>query len=792
MKYRLVLLVIYIIMSMTSGFAQKTITGEVIGKNKEAIEMFNVIIRNPTDSALIKGGTFWDGNFTIEGIRKDSIWLCVSRLGYKDRIIPVNINGYRDVVDLDTLHLVVKNIKMDRVVVRGKRNIFSLQDNKLVMNVNHTSLENAGTVKELLRKSAQIIVDKENTIKVFGKGKAKVLVDGREMATGRALSSISSQNVKQIELITNPQADYSAEGNAIINIILKDKQRRGINARIYSRSSFGEFYRNYSSFETNYKDSSLKVSVYYSYSPEKKKFTDVHKRIFSSGLTIKNKVTKIRNFDQDHFGRMSGDYKINSRNRIGLQFRGFFEGHDVNYTNTNTLQPVSGSSSFIKSENKAFVEYKSPTVNLNYTFQVDTSGEKLELYLDRSWYFAEKKDKIEGTSGKEVFHYRNERNNRIDLTTFKMDYHYPLFEDLLLKGGIKTKFTRNSSKHRFFRKTNNEWNKDEGNSQTFTYKEPVLAGYFIAEKNVGNVSIKTGLRAEHSKRHGAQSNREKAIIDTSYLDFFPSISLEYQFSDDLKSNLSYSKRINRPNYKDLNPYTIYYDSLSYIKGNPNLVPEISHSVELKLIYKKYASLSLGYTRANNPVFMTIEKKNPNSLITYGVKKNIDYSDAYTASIVAPYRTENWTTYNSVGIRYRENKYDGNGRTFFISRPMWYFSSYHNLDLPMGISLHGTLNYYTGGVNGIYEFQRKYTVDAGIKKTFMDNKLSLSMDWNDIFNTDTDKSSTNVQGLYMEHKGFYDRSYISLKIAYKFSNYKDIFRSRSVSKEERNRINKNYE
>jgi len=775
-----------------SGFAQKTIKGKVTGKNKEAMEMFNVIIRNPADSALIRGGTFWDGNFTIEGIKKDSIWICLSRLGYEDRIIPVNTHEYRNVIHLDTLRLTVKDIKMDEVVVRGKRNIFSHQDNKLIMNVNHTPLEDAGTVKELLRKSAQIIVDKENTIKVFGEGKAKVLIDGREIATGQGLNSISSQNVKQVELITNPQANYSAEGNAIINIILKDKQRPGINAKIYSRSSFGEFYRNYSSLETNYKDSSMKVSAYYSYSPEKKKYIDVHKRFFSSGLTIKNKVTKIRNFDQDHFGRLSGDYKINSQNRIGLQFRGFFEGHNVNYTNTNTLQPVSGSSSYIKSENEAFVEYKSPTLNLNYTFQADTNGEKLELYLDRSWYFAEKKDKIEETSGTDIFHYKNERNNRIDLTTFKMDYHYPLFDDLLLKSGIKTKFTRNSSKHDFFKKNNNEWNKEESNSQTFIYKEPMLSGYFIVEKNVDEISVKTGLRAEHTRRYGTQSNNEKAIIDTSYLDVFPSISLGYQFSNDLKTNLSYSKRINRPNYKDLNPYTIYYDSLSYIKGNPKLVPEISHSIELKLIYKEYAYLKLGYTRADNPIFMTIEKKNPNSIITYGIKKNIDYSDAYTASIVAPYRSEFWTTYNSLGIRYRENKYDGNGKTFSISRPMWYFSSYHKLDLPLGISFHGTLNYYTGGVNGIYKFQSKYTVDAGIKKKFMDDKLSLSIDWNDIFNTDKDKSNTTVQGLYMKHKGVYDRSRISLKFSYKFRNYKDIFRSRSVSKEERNRINKNFE
>jgi hypothetical protein len=236
----------------------------------------------------------------------------------------------------------------------------------------------------------------------------------------------------------------------------------------------------------------------------------------------------------------------------------------------------------------------------------------------------------------------------------------------------------------------------------------------------------------------------------------------------------------------LNPAIEYVDSLTYFQGNPALVPEIRHTLALQLSYLKMASVGVNYTRMNHLLAWYIEQDPANPSLTKITQKNIDKSDMLSIDVMLPYQNNWLTCYLSTGLLYTISNDRASG-VIDLKQPMWYAYSGFDVTLPYGFKLNTTVRYFTKGLENVFYFDPVFRMDAGIWKSFLNNKLTANILWNDLFKTDKMNTYTTINNRYIGYRYYFDRSVISLSLTYRFSSQKSRYQSRSSIRSESERI-----
>lgn len=317
----------------------------------------------------------------------------------------------------------------------------------------------------------------------------------------------------------------------------------------------------------------------------------------------------------------------------------------------------------------------------------------------------------------------------------------------------------------------------------YNYKENIGALYFILSKQFGKLDAELGTRVEVSDNYATTNI---IVQDTTEWNIFPSLNLNFSIAKNWNTSFSYAMKITRPTFQDLNPAIEYIDSLTYFQGNPTLVPEIRHALTFKLTYLKMASLGFSYTLKNNLLAWFIEQDPVNPAISKVTQKNIDKSDVLSIDAMLPYRN-NWVScYLSTGLIYTISNDKASGVSN-LKQPMWYAYSGFDLSLPHGYKLSTNIRYFTKGVENIFYFDPVFRMDASVRKSFLKDKLTASIMWNDIFRTDNMNTYTSINNRYIKYSYYFDLSILSFSITYRFSTQKSKYQSRSAISTESQRI-----
>ena len=582
-------------------------TGSISGRvttEGEPTEFANVVLLALKDSAVVKLElTDAAGIFTFTGIDSADYFIRTSGLGISQLAHPPFTVYPGQEVKLSDYEVGSSATTLETVEVTARKPFLEQKAGMLVVNVDQAITGQGGSVIDMLRKVPGVVVA-GNRIQMAGKSGLTILIDGRPtkyMDIESLLRDMPADNIKSIEVISQPGAQYDAEGNGgVINIVLKKNSLLGTNGQIYAGGGYGELlkYRAGASLSHRVGKWNLTGGAAYNHNT------------WIEGLDL------IRRFDDrtfDQSNRIEGspesyslragvDYDLTDRQRIGLNARyGWGDSKRTGRNVTNVLEPGTGQQLQQFTTTRDFVR---PWLSLNtdvfYRIQLDTAGQELNFDLSYNRFTRDGEATLL-TSGDGGFPDRtNLEPSEADIISGQVDYKIPINPQWVFKAGAKASKAELDNELRALVRQGGEMVLDEGLSNRFLYDEEIKAAYTNLTWEKGDFGANFGLRFEDTRMEGYNVTVD-SLNERNFSQLFPSLSFSAPVAGPIGVSLAYSYRIERPSYYDLNPFISFIDPLTFDKGNPFLQPELVHSGQLSVTYEKQPFFNLSYDYTNDVI-----------------------------------------------------------------------------------------------------------------------------------------------------------------------------------------------
>jgi len=776
-------LVILILMWSTALMAQN-ISGTLLQPDKTPAQYATVTIRSAKDSSVVKG-TLSDeqGAFSFKNVANGNYFVQAELIGTGKKTSPVfQYDGTEKM--LETLQLEPLDKSLAEVTITARKPLVEVQADKTILNVEGTVNSTGLNALEVLRKAPGVTVDNNDNVNLKGKNAVKVMIDGRDVPLdGKDLAALlkgtQAADIANIEVITNPSAKYDAAGNAgIINIKLKKNKALGTNGNVGLDATMGETPKGGMNFSLNHR--AERFNLFGSYNNH---YGDWHNtNAFyreQNGLVFDQKTTQYSE-SRWNSARVGADFFINSKHTVGVLVNSNYDPgnwHSQGDTKIGRIEAPGSVDSLLQATNDIQNNRFDYNGNLNYRFS-DTSGHSLNIDFDRGSY------RIRGESfqpnyyrtanGTELINQRIYSNNtpsNIDLTTVKADYEQNLWKG---KFGIGFKFSAVNTDNTFdfFNEINGESIKDVKVSNRFVYKERTTAGYINYNRMFAKkLNVQAGLRLENTDFMGdliSQNDQNGQRVGSNYTKLFPSAAITYTFNPTLGLNLTYSRRIDRPSYQDLNPFENKLDELTYQKGNPRLRPQFTNSIELSPTYKGYPVVSLGYSHTKDVFTQVLDTTNTRA--TFITQENIADQKNFTMSLNFPTPIAKWWD-GFVSFTGYRSAFKAKFREDFEFEQAFYACNVYSeqtFKLPKGFSVQLSGWFNSPGYWGTMRSISQGAMDFGVQKKILDGKGELRLRVGDILRTAGWGGTTVFSpGLVMNARGNWESKTVTLNFSYRF-------------------------
>ncbi len=568
------------------------------------------------------------GNFKLNGVHPGSYKLSITFIGYPTKIIdPVVTTDSKPDKNLGQIIVSPGSKTLKEVVVTGQKALVENHIDKLVYNVEKDLTAAGGNASDVLQKVPLVALDINGNVSVRGDGNVRVLINGKPSgATSASLSdllkAIPADQIKSIEVITNPSAKYDAEGTAgIINIVTKQSNISGfsgsVSGGIGTRQNNGNANINYSKNRLT-----LSANLGGNFTWPQTSLTQSYQDITSGDTSHTQKssgTSRVKRYSL--LGSFTAGYDFNKYNNITSTIRvtdGTF--------NTNSLSTTASNANFNSPTNTYDYAYNSNTVghnsfggfdwNIDYTHKFHKEGE--EISLSTQWSHSSIVTNF-NTIYSAVFNSQNQGDNIDGVNneyTVQLDYTLPINKILKLEAGGKEIIRKINSSSDVFLPDNAGalvFNQDE--SDLYNYNQNVTAGYGVLTLTLPkSYTILAGARLENTDINGESVNTSQDLpsVNQNYNTFIPSLTIQKAITPSQTLKLSYSKRITRPSLQYLNPFLNKSNILAQTQGDPDLGPETSQTIELNdnmFIKSSVLNFSIYYKR-NNGLISNITSELP--------------------------------------------------------------------------------------------------------------------------------------------------------------------------------------
>jgi hypothetical protein len=760
-----------------------TLRGQLIDQDAAAVSFANIALYNAKDSSLITGTVSdMDGKFEFRTtLINQPLRMVVSAIGFEKVQREFTLTA-AEVKDFGKLALIEDSKVLNAVTVKSMRPIIEMEPDKLVVTVEGTALAEGNTAFDVLERSPGVFVDQNGGIQLNGKQGVLVMIDDRQTYMSATelralLESMPASNIRNIELITNPSAKYDAEGVAgIINIQLKKNHMVGMNGSIYAGNEYNRYYGYNGGFNINYKKDKFNTFLNVDYARRNNYRDNGFERSFEQdGIpTHMSQVGEWRFTNHVPSVRMGLDYDINDKHSVGFTVRGTFLNALDDFSMQTDFRQIGEPTMLINSENLINKSFINLTSNLHYIAKLDSLGRKISVDLD----FANMNQTNNATFDN---HFRLESGELLsrdqmvnfnpvnyDIFALRSDYVHPLKDGKKLELGIKASRVVSDNNLRFEGLTDSGWEPLAHLSNHFIYTEHILAGYANYSAKLSPAWVmKAGLRAEQTYADGYSVTLDSTNF-RSYLDLFPSVFLQQNVSDKYQLTYSYSRRINRPNYESLNPFMFFIDPYTFASGNPNLNPSYSQVVEFTQTFHRMFNLTAGYTLTQG-IITEVPFFDEETNATILMASNFEKVQNVSLRAIAPIPVKPWWQMQTVVV----GNYNEVFATFgsdVIQQGL--FSVYAQLNnsfsLPQRIRLELNGTYMSPQVFGPFWMDQLWRVDAGFKKSFLDNKLDVSINGMDLFRGMQFNGRANFQGQQAVINQYNGLQSIRMTVRYKFN------------------------
>ncbi len=643
--------------------------------------------------------------------------------------------------------------QLGEVIISAKQPLFSQKSDKMIFNIENSVLSEGSNVLDLLARAPGVVVGQDGDISLRGKSGVSVMINGKmtylsQKDLANLLKSTTSSAVKHIEVITNPSAKYDAAGNAgIVNIVLKTAQLEGLSGTVFSNYGRGRKNRTNSGFSLNYSEARFSVFGDYSYTfrgeEERKTFRqDFYNPAQPSILerhTLQHNTTD-EPLTSNNF-KIGADYAINSKTNIGFlvdaklgRYQDRVHGRNSLYHGTQLLL----TDALTRNHNKEF--WNDLTYSINGRHQFNEKGTLLNFdiqYKNNTFNSNQLQQanylQIDPESTVELRDRRGKIPSSLEVWDATVDMVVPWNIKNTMEIGWKSSIKSNDNPSTYEFQENESWVIDPSATNHFVFKEQIHAGYVNYKFAATKFQFQTGIRMEYTSIDGEQRTIKQNNTD-DYLKFFPSVSLKYQLNEQNSLHSSYSKRINRPSHFDLNPFRFYDDPFNYWYGNSDLIPEITHSVELGYSWRNWLMSSLYFSQTND-VMTEVFDYDPATNTTASTQKNLDKSYNYGINITSSVNLFSWWSMSNL-FNVFENRYRGNYRDLPIdtSKVTFTWSSQNAFQIAAGFLAEMNGQYHSKSNIGLFERKAYFDLTIGLSKQILHEKGTLKLSVTDVLRT----------------------------------------------------------
>lgn len=788
------------------------------GQNGKPVEFATVTLLNPRDSSVITGMlTKGNGDFSLDHLSMGKFLLKVNFLGYQTLERPVMLSLSNPEQDLGNFKLGMSSAALKQVTVSAQKNTYTFGIDKKVFNVEKSLNTIGGTATDVLKQVPSVDVDIDGNVTVRN-STPTIFVDGKP--TDLTLDQIPADAIATVEVITNPSAKYDASGQGgIINIVLKKNKKAGINGLIMAGAGTGDKYTGGGNLNIRQNPFNLSLN-YHLFQNNENYYGNNQTTIYpppgpvpqSSNQQFINQHTAGYNQRLFQFGQIGLDYYLDNRNTFSVE-EGFHGGH----FNTNELL----SSHFL---NSGKVETSnSDRYNLNnHHFQ----GRNTQLSYNHN--FIKEKEQFSalvnfhsftnGGSGNYTTDFFDPQGNSLgttlqnnfssgksSFTIAQADYTDPVKKNGKFEAGVKTTIHDYNSVYNVYNVQSGQSIYDSTLSSDFSYHQAINAAYADISNKVKRFSYEAGLRLEQSIYNGKLPS--KGINYTNrYVSLFPSIFLSQKVSKNQEFQINYSRRIRRPDFWQLIPYTDYTDPQNQRKGNANLKPEFTNSFEFNYSDQFLTGdflASIYYHNTDNSitnVFIPISGDtllttfaNANTTNTYGLELTLQNNITKWWNLMT-----NFNLFNSV-IHAGNIQGDLKDQGYSISSNLnnsgysWFAKINSTMSLPAHFTLQISGDYRAPRPTPQGTIQGFGGMDMAVKKDFLKNRAaSLTLSLSDVFNTRRFEERL-TQGLVIQDNLRWRESRIlRLNFMYRFGKFENQLFKKKNSSSQDNQPNMNQE
>ncbi len=749
-----------------AGAAQSgpTVRGTVADSADGAPVVFaTVTLHRAADSVVVKAeftgaqGTFWlaaaGGRYLVSA----------AKVGYRRRWSPV--------FELPAAGLTLAPLVLARsastalkeVSVTAARPLYEHLADRTVLNVENSPLAAGATTIELLGRAPGVTLDADGNPSLRGRQGLLVLLDGKRLALtgselGDLLRALPAEQVSTIELITNPPASYDAQGAAgVIAIHLKKDQRLGTNGSVNAAYGRGEYGKFTGGGALNYRRRQFNAFGNYNYT-DRRGFVrvDIERQFAPAGGpgTSSAQANDLVNHLQSHAFKAGVDYNLSARTLLGVAASGLaYQLGSTNQNQTTLYDGVGAPASRYHAVVTQNVRQPNAALNANlrHAFADSAGAATLSADADYARYdtrrlsgLATAYDQPRGDPGLLV----GNQQSTLTIASATADYARPLPRHVRLEAGAKATRVRSDNDVAFDRTQNGVTARDLTISGTFRYDENVNAAYGILRRAGARTALQAGLRAEQTNTLG-QSAGGANNFERHYFQLFPSLSVDHTLNERHALSLALSRRIERPNYRQVNPLRVYINPTSYISGNPGLLPATSYNVELTHTFRQKFSTGLSYSRTDRPIVIQVQPAPDGNLLVVSQSVNLAVQHNYALTLTAPLTLAPWWTFYGNAVLYYARFVGGPaGGAPVNRRPALTFTGSNTFALPGGWTGELSTNFETGETFGYERVKYRGQVAAGLQKSLWAKQATLRLTVADMFYT-TPIRSTQTYATFSE-------------------------------------------
>ncbi len=629
---------------------------------------------------------------------------------------------------------------ISEVIIQSAPRKMKLNEGNLVLSVaGNKDFKTSTHLLDILRKTPGVTVDQEDGIFIGGRITPAVFIDGKPVVMSNQelqayLRSLSPEMVESVEVNTNPSSKYDAEFKGIIDIKLKRNVNLGWKASYNGNIYVNKFNYRENAFNISYHTGRVTYNLQTGYNEGISTY-----RYHALQRLANTNIMRTKTYQEDAgkvYNLQAGaDFNLNDKNRLGINLRGNFRNNDrirtgsLYTTDKTRTQLVLNTAS----ENPTDYSQENYGMTTNYSFQ--NKGFKLAFLGNYLSVKNKQNDDFinrDQTNAEILSYWKSDLVNKIGIYTAQIDASQKI-KETDIEAGLKYSHSDTNNNIRYDTLSiGNQFVSDPSRSNIFSYKEKIWAGYLAYRQKIGDFQINAGLRFENTNSISNAITMD-SVVSRNYLKWLPSLSVSYTFNKSSEFSLSYSRKITRPAFSQLNPFRFYFSPLNYWIGNPYLLPSFTSQVKATYRYKNWvASFTAGKEK---DVMTRYPLYNPETNVLEYLGTNLPYRNFAMLETSFPVRITKWWNITSQIAGYYNYEFRPYlDEVFALSIYNYELRISQVFSLPKGFTVNVFGAYESKTGNSLYIIKPRYTVDVSLQKAWFDNKLNTKIGINNLFDS----------------------------------------------------------